>query len=149
MPGLAGQHMAVCWLGWTRLLYILFPVDSACVETGETHVVNTLSHHSFSANVLTQTVNSIVNSNIPAEKTNFSPPMDTAFINSLVGDYLSTFGSKLADKFRKETKSTPLPPGSPGLADVVKHFKETSPAKRKLSMSNGTTPAKKAKKVRI
>ena len=74
--------------------------------------------------------------------------MDSAFINSLVGDYLSTFGSKLADKFRKETKSSPLPPGSPGLADVVKHFKETSPAKRKLSLSNGT-PAKKAKKVRI
>ena len=75
--------------------------------------------------------------------------MDSTYINSLVGDYLATFGSKLADKFRKETKSTPLAPGSPSLAEVVKHFKETSPAKRKLSLSNGTTPAKKAKKVRI
>ena len=75
--------------------------------------------------------------------------METTIINSLVGDYLSKFGSKLADKFRKETQSTPLPPGSPGLAEVVKHFQETSPTKRKLSMSNGTTPAKKAKKVRI
>lgn len=75
--------------------------------------------------------------------------METSLINSLVGDYLSKFGSKLAEKFRKETKSNPLPPGSPGLAEVVKHFQETSPTKRKLSMSNGTTPAKKAKKVRI
>ena len=74
--------------------------------------------------------------------------MDAAFLNSLVGDYLSSFGSKLADKFKKETKSTPLPPGSPSLAEMVKHFKETSPAKRKLSMTNGASPAKKAKKVR-
>ena len=75
--------------------------------------------------------------------------METAFLNSLVGDYLASFGSKLAEKFKKETKATPLPPGSPGLAEVVKHFKETSPAKRKLSMTNGHTPAKKSKKVRI
>lgn len=75
--------------------------------------------------------------------------MDTALLNSLVGDYLSGFGAKLAEKFRKETKSTPLPPGSPGLADIVKHFKETSPAKRKLALPNGSSPAKKAKKVRI
>ena len=75
--------------------------------------------------------------------------MDATLLNSLVGDYLASFGSKLADKFRKETKSTPLPPGSPSLAEMVKHFKETSPAKRKLSMTNGASPAKKAKKVRI
>ena len=75
--------------------------------------------------------------------------METAFLNSLVGDYLASFGSKLAEKFKKETKATPLPPGSPGLAEVVKHFEETSPAKRKLSMTNGHTPAKKSKKVRI
>ena len=70
-------------------------------------------------------------------------------MNSLVGDYLSSLGTKLAEKFRKETKWAPLPPGSPGLADMVKHFKETSPAKRKLDLPNGNTPAKKAKKVRI
>lgn len=74
--------------------------------------------------------------------------MDTAYINSLIGDYLSNFGFKLADKFKKESKASPLEPGSPSLADVVKHFKENSPTKRKLSMSNGNTPAKKAKKVR-
>ena len=74
--------------------------------------------------------------------------MDPGFLNSLVGDYLSSFGSKLADKFKKETKSAPLPPGSPSLAEMVKHFKETSPDKRKLGMTNGAPPAKKAKKVR-
>ena len=121
---------------------------SACAETGETHVVNTLSPHCFPTNVLVNTVNSFVSSNISPDNTNFHSTMDATFINQLVGDYLASFGSKLADKFRKETKATPLAPGSPGLAEVVKHFKETSPAKRKLSLSNGT-PAKKAKKVRI
>ena len=137
-------------VGWAGLLCckFCFLCWSACVETAETHVVNTLSPHFSSTNVLTNTFNSFVSSYISTDLTNFHSTMDSAFINSLVGDYLSTFGSKLADKFRKETKSSPLPPGSPGLADVVKHFKETSPAKRKLSLSNGT-PAKKAKKVRI
>jgi len=66
-------------------------------------------------------------------------------MNSLVGDYLATLGSKLADKFKKETKANPLPPGSPGLKEIVKHFNE-SPQKRKLKMTNGASPAKKAKK---
>merc|ERR1740123_1134904 len=39
----------------------------------------------------------------------------------------------------------PLPPGSPGLKEIVKHFNE-SPQKRKLEMANGASPAKKAKK---
>lgn len=71
--------------------------------------------------------------------------MDASLLNSLVGDYLSSLGSKLAEKFKKETKATPLPPGSPGLKEMVKHFKE-SPTKRKLEMPNGASPAKKAKK---
>ena len=79
--------------------------------------------------------------------------MDSGYLNSLVGDYLATFSANMAKKFKKETKASPLPPGSPGLAEVVKHFKETSPVKRKLSLSNGDTnghtPAKKAKKVSI
>ena len=74
--------------------------------------------------------------------------MDASLLNSLVGDYLSTLGSKLADKFKKETKATPLPPGSPGLKEMVKHFKE-SPTKRKIEMPNGASPAKKAKKVKL
>lgn len=74
--------------------------------------------------------------------------MDASLLNSLVGDYLSTLGSKLADKFKKETKATPLPPGSPGLKEMVKHFQE-SPTKRKLEMPNGASPAKKAKKVKL
>jgi len=71
--------------------------------------------------------------------------MDAGLLNSLVGDYLATLGSKLADKFKKETKANPLPPGSPGLKEIVKHFNE-SPQKRKLEMTNGASPAKKAKK---
>jgi len=74
--------------------------------------------------------------------------MDAGLLNSLVGDYLATVGSKLADKFKKETKSKPLPPGSPGLKEIVKHFNE-SPQKRKLEMANGASPAKKAKKVKF
>ena len=75
--------------------------------------------------------------------------MDGGLLNSLVGDYLASLGSKLADKFKKETKATPLPPGSPGLKEIVKHFKENSPTKRKLDIPNGASPAKKAKKVNI
>jgi len=74
--------------------------------------------------------------------------MDSGFLNSLVGDYLSSVSSKLADKFKKETKATPLPPNSPGIAEMVQHFKETTPkvSKRKLAMTNGDSAAKKAKK---
>jgi len=77
--------------------------------------------------------------------------MDSGFLNSLVGDYLSSVSSKLADKFKKETKATPLPPNSPSIAEMVNHFKETTPkvSKRKLAMTNGDSAAKKAKKVRI
>ena len=74
--------------------------------------------------------------------------MEASLLNSLVGDYLSSLGSKLAEKFKKETKATPLPPGSPGLKEMVKHFQE-SPTKRKLEITNGASPAKKAKKVNI
>jgi len=74
--------------------------------------------------------------------------MDSGFLNSLVGDYLSSVSSKLAEKFKKETKATPLPPNSPGIAEMVQHFKETTPkvSKRKLAMTNGDSAAKKAKK---
>jgi len=74
--------------------------------------------------------------------------MEAGFLNSLVADYLGSVSSKLAEKFKKETKSAPLPPDSPGIADMVKHFKETTPkvSKRKLAMTNGDSAAKKAKK---
>jgi len=77
--------------------------------------------------------------------------MDTGFLNSLVADYLTSVSSKLAEKFKKETKSTPLPEGSPRIAEMVKHYKENTPkaSKRKLGLTNGDSAAKKPKKVRI
>jgi len=74
--------------------------------------------------------------------------MDSGFLNSLVGEYLSSVSSKLAEKFKKETKATPLPPNSPSIAEMVQHYKETTPkvSKRKLAMTNGDSSAKKAKK---
>ena len=77
--------------------------------------------------------------------------MDAGFLNSLVADYLGSVSTKLAEKFKKETKSSPLPADSPKIAEMVKHFKENTPkvSKRKLAMTNGDSAAKKAKKVRI
>eukprot|EP00092_Neocalanus_flemingeri_P020733 GFUD01022468.1.p1 GENE.GFUD01022468.1~~GFUD01022468.1.p1 ORF type:complete len:727 (-),score=304.86 GFUD01022468.1:132-2312(-) len=75
--------------------------------------------------------------------------MDTGFLNSLVADYMSSVSSKLAGKFMKETKSSPLPADSPKIADIVQHFKETAPkgSKKKLAMTiGGDSAAKKAKK---
>ena len=71
------------------------------------------------------------------------------FMGSLVYDWLLNAGDeKLAKKFKKEAKPEPLPPNSPRLADIVKHYKETSPQKRKAETAvNGS--AKKAKKVRL
>ena len=139
--------MAVCWLGWKICFLCLTPAQRAV--RGESRCKHIVEPHFSPVNLLAKTVHSFVSSTISPQETNFHSTMDTAFMNSLVGDYLSSLGTKLAEKFRKETKSTPLPPGSPGLADMVKHFKETSPAKRKLNLPNGNTPAKKAKKVRI
>ena len=64
-------------------------------------------------------------------------------MDSLVGDYLASVNPQLAKKFKKKSKASPLPAGSPNLAKLVKEFQKTSPAKRKLSLSNGHTPAKK------
>ena len=74
--------------------------------------------------------------------------MDSAtYINALVAQYLSTVSSKLADKFQKEIKSISLPPDSPGLAEVVKHFQLTSPKlKRKLLKCENDSAMKKTKK---
>ena len=71
-----------------------------------------------------------------------------SFMGSLVYDWLLSAGDeKLAKKFKKEAKAEPLPPNSPRLADIVKHYKETTPQKRKAEPAvNGS--AKKAKKVR-
>ena len=71
-----------------------------------------------------------------------------SFMGSLVYDWLLNAGDeKLAKKFKKEANPEPLPPNSPRLADIVKHYKETSPQKRKAeTVVNGS--AKKAKKVR-
>jgi len=71
-----------------------------------------------------------------------------SFMGSLVYDWLLNTGDdKLAKKFKKEANPEPLPPNSPRLADIVKHYKETTPQKRKADdVVNGS--AKKAKKVR-
>ena len=71
-----------------------------------------------------------------------------SFMGSLVYDWLLNAGDeKLAKKFKKEANPEPLPPNSPRLADIVKHYKETTPQKRKAEpVVNGS--AKKAKKVR-
>ena len=70
-----------------------------------------------------------------------------SYMGSLVYDWLLSAGDKkLAEKFKKEAKPEPLPPNSPRLADIVKHYKETTPQKRKAEPAvNGN--AKKAKKV--
>merc|ERR1719394_1701026 len=69
-----------------------------------------------------------------------------SYMGSLVYDWLLSAGDKkLAGKFKKEAKPEPLPPNSPRLADIVKHYKETTPQKRKAEPAvNGN--AKKAKK---
>ena len=71
-----------------------------------------------------------------------------SFMGSLVYDWLLSAGDeKLAKKFKKEANPEPLPPNSPRLADIVKHYKETSPQKRKAeTVVNGS--AKKMKRVR-
>ena len=83
-----------------------------------------------------------------AEKDNLAARMDAGFLNSLVGDYLTSIGSKLAEKFKKETKSAPLPPDSPSIGEMYKHYQATTPVKRKAELTNGHSAAKKAKKVR-
>lgn len=69
-----------------------------------------------------------------------------SFMGSLVYDWLLNAGDeKLATEFKKEANPEPLPPNSPRLADIVKHYKETTPQKRKAEpVVNGS--AKKAKK---
>jgi len=75
--------------------------------------------------------------------------MDTQFVNCLVYDYMSTVDAKLAKKFKKEAKVTQeLPPGSPGISDILKHFNETSAKqnKRVLGLTEEeSSPLKKAK----
>jgi len=68
-------------------------------------------------------------------------------MNSLVYSYLSDVGPKLAEKFKKETKAEPLPPGSPTIQKMVEHYKASPGSKRKAE--NGVTNGKKAKKVSI
>merc|ERR1712130_573237 len=54
-----------------------------------------------------------------------------SFMGSLVYDWLLSAGDdKLAKKFKKEANPEPLPPNSPRLADIVKHYKETTPRVR-------------------
>ena len=99
--------------------------------------------------------------------------MSGGFLNALVGDYLTVLDSELAKEFIGRTKAAPLPPGSPGLGEVVKQFNgmtemmkmgemvkqvnamtemmklfnASSSAKRKLNIPSHS-PTKKPKKVR-
>jgi hypothetical protein len=63
-------------------------------------------------------------------------------LNSLVYDYLTNLGWKMADKFKKEYKPKALPPGSPGLKEIVSAHNST-PKKGAVQAS----PALKKKKV--
>ena len=70
-----------------------------------------------------------------------------SYMGSLVYDWLLSAGDKkLAEKFKKEAKPEPLPPNSPRLADIVKHYKETIPQKRKAEPAVNRN-SKKSKKV--
>ena len=61
-------------------------------------------------------------------------------LNTLVYDYLTGLGWKMADKFKKEYKPKALPPGSPSLKEIVHNH---------LNTPKKASPAlKKAKKVR-
>merc|ERR1712029_32965 len=71
---------------------------------------------------------------------------EESYLKSLVGDYLTSVSPNLAKKFKNGNKVKPLPAGSPTLLELVKEHQKNSPIKRKLNMSNGHTPAKKAKK---
>ena len=64
-----------------------------------------------------------------------------SYMGSLVYDWLLSAGDKkLAEKFKKEAKPEPLPPNSPRLAEIVKHYKETIPQKRKAELAvNGNS----------
>eukprot|EP00092_Neocalanus_flemingeri_P078250 GFUD01097284.1.p1 GENE.GFUD01097284.1~~GFUD01097284.1.p1 ORF type:complete len:349 (+),score=118.43 GFUD01097284.1:70-1047(+) len=73
--------------------------------------------------------------------------MDTQFVNQLVYDYMAKVDWKLADNFKKQAKVTQkLPPGSPSIVDIFKHFKETSKEfKRKHAHTEEESSPKKAK----
>ena len=77
--------------------------------------------------------------------------MNTQYINCLLYDYIAKVDAKLAKKFMKEAKVTEqLPPGSPGIGDILKHFNETSKKmiKRKIELvEEESTFPKKPKKV--
>ena len=60
-----------------------------------------------------------------------------SYMGSLVYDWL--LSASPADKFRKEEKPEPLPPNLPRLADIVKHYKETIPQKRRPSLLSTET----------
>ena len=65
-----------------------------------------------------------------------------SFMGSLVYDWLLNAGDeKLAKEFKKEANPEPLPPNSPRLADIVKHYKETTPQKRKAEPAVKAAPA--------
>eukprot|EP00092_Neocalanus_flemingeri_P008512 GFUD01009169.1.p1 GENE.GFUD01009169.1~~GFUD01009169.1.p1 ORF type:complete len:128 (-),score=52.10 GFUD01009169.1:131-514(-) len=63
--------------------------------------------------------------------------MYTELLNCVVYDYLTQVDPKMAKKFKKEANvPEQLPPGSPGIAEIVKHFNETATKKikRKLKL---------------
>jgi len=75
--------------------------------------------------------------------------MDTELVNTLVYDYMLTVNPKIAEKFKKKTNLTQqLPPGSPlAIADVVKHFNDTSNTDKKRKVEDEESTVKKAQKV--
>ena len=67
-------------------------------------------------------------------------------INSLVYDYLTSVGSKIANSFKKEVKPKALPVGSPGMKEIVSHFMNSPKGVKRKIVENGT-PSKKKKQV--
>jgi hypothetical protein len=65
-------------------------------------------------------------------------------LNSLIYDYLSTVGSKSAEKFKKEFKPKALPVGSPSLKEIFSNH--LNGLKRKPSLEAAPV-VKKNKKV--
>ena len=68
--------------------------------------------------------------------------------NSFIFAYLKSISAKLAKQFKSEVGKASikdLPAGSPTIPEMVKHYREETPVKRKLDDSLNGTPAKKAK----
>jgi len=76
--------------------------------------------------------------------------MESEYVNCLVYEYLTTVNKKLAKMFKKHKRLTgELPPGSPSVAEVVKHFRETATSTIEIEPSDHMTEESSTKKKTI